>query len=117
MMVNNVGLLCADQGKLAKAEKMYPQALQGYQEALGPVTVARYRLALYTIWNLGNLFNARGELTEAKTVLSRAFNGCQDLLGPSSYECEDLECALALLHSSKSKFGKVVDRIKRRLPI
>jgi hypothetical protein len=87
---------------------MYTQALQGYEEALGPVTVARYRPALNTVWNLGNLFNAQGELTEAKTVLSRAFNGFQDLLGPSSDECEDLERALASLHSSKSKFRKVV---------
>jgi tetratricopeptide (TPR) repeat protein len=32
-MVNNLGLLYADQGKLDEAEKMYQQALQGYEKA------------------------------------------------------------------------------------
>jgi tetratricopeptide (TPR) repeat protein len=34
-IVNNLGLLYADQGKLDKAEKMYQQALLGYKKALG----------------------------------------------------------------------------------
>ncbi|KAH8796050.1 TPR repeat-containing protein, partial [Hyaloscypha sp. PMI_1271] len=34
--VNNLGLLYADQGKLAEAETMYTRALQGKEEALGP---------------------------------------------------------------------------------
>jgi len=32
--VHNLGNLYADQGKLAEAEAMYTQALQGYEEAL-----------------------------------------------------------------------------------
>ncbi|KAL5389916.1 hypothetical protein DPSP01_001976 [Paraphaeosphaeria sporulosa] len=35
MTVNNLGLLYADQGKLAEAEAMYSRALQGKEEALG----------------------------------------------------------------------------------
>jgi Tfp pilus assembly protein PilF len=31
--VNNLGLLYADQGKMAEAEQMYIRALQGYEEA------------------------------------------------------------------------------------
>lgn len=34
MTVNNLGILYHNQGKLAEAEKMYTQALQGYEEAL-----------------------------------------------------------------------------------
>jgi hypothetical protein len=34
--VNNLGLLYANQGKLAEAEKMYIRALQRCEEALGP---------------------------------------------------------------------------------
>ena len=34
--VNNLGILYADQGKLAEAEAMYIRALQGKEEALGP---------------------------------------------------------------------------------
>jgi tetratricopeptide (TPR) repeat protein len=33
--VNNLGLLCADQGKLDKAEEMYERALQGYEKRFG----------------------------------------------------------------------------------
>ena len=35
IQVNNLGNLYADQGKLAEAEQMYIQALQGKEEALG----------------------------------------------------------------------------------
>jgi Tfp pilus assembly protein PilF len=34
--VNNLGLLYADQGKLAEAEQMYQRALDGYQRSKGP---------------------------------------------------------------------------------
>ncbi len=37
--VNNLGLLYADQGKLAEEEKMYRRALDGNQDFLGFVTV------------------------------------------------------------------------------
>jgi Tfp pilus assembly protein PilF len=33
--VNNLGLLYADQGKMAEAEAMYLRALQGYENAVG----------------------------------------------------------------------------------
>lgn len=33
---HNLGLLYADQGKLAEAEKMYERALEGREKALGP---------------------------------------------------------------------------------
>jgi hypothetical protein len=40
---NNLGLLYADQGKMAEAEAMYVRALQGYESAVGadhPITLA-----------------------------------------------------------------------------
>jgi hypothetical protein len=35
-MVNNLGLLYANQGKMAEAEEMYVRALRGYEKAWGP---------------------------------------------------------------------------------
>jgi hypothetical protein len=44
--VNNLGNLYSDQGKLAKAEKMYVWALQGYKDAVGHPLVPSYLPAL-----------------------------------------------------------------------
>jgi hypothetical protein len=33
--VNNLGTLCADQGKLAEAEQMCQRALQGHEKVFG----------------------------------------------------------------------------------
>ena len=33
--VNNLGILYADQGKMAEAEEMYIRALRGYKKAIG----------------------------------------------------------------------------------
>src|SRR3984957_12460722 len=57
-VVDTFGLLYKSQGKLDEAEKMYQRALQGYEKALGLENVARYRPALVTIENLGDLFVA-----------------------------------------------------------
>lgn len=34
--IHKLGLLYADQGKLAEVEKIYQRALEGYEKALGP---------------------------------------------------------------------------------
>jgi hypothetical protein len=50
--LDKLGLLYADQGKLAEAEVIYTRALQGKEEALGP----KYTSTLLTVNNLGNLY-------------------------------------------------------------
>jgi tetratricopeptide (TPR) repeat protein len=50
--LDKLGLLYADQGKLAEAEAMYTRALQGKEEALGP----KHTSTLLTVNNLGNLY-------------------------------------------------------------
>jgi hypothetical protein len=52
IIVNNLGLLYADQGKLAEAKKMYIRALQGKREALR----LKHTLILRTVNNLGLLY-------------------------------------------------------------
>ncbi|KAN0075668.1 HET domain containing protein [Elaphomyces granulatus] len=100
--VDAFGLLYKSQGKLDKAEKMYQRALQGYEKALGPENVARYRPALNTIRNLGDLFAAQGHLNEAKEMYSRARIGFQTLQGPSSHVCQQLDLSIASLDPTQA---------------
>jgi tetratricopeptide (TPR) repeat protein len=55
--VNNLGLLYADQGKLAEAEKMYIRALWGYKDALSLKLMSSYLLALKTLFAFSDLFS------------------------------------------------------------
>jgi hypothetical protein len=80
---------------------MYQRALQGYEKALGLENVARYRPALNTMWNLGNLFATQGCLDEAKELYLRACTGFRAVLGPSSNECQQLENNIASLDPRK----------------
>jgi hypothetical protein len=60
----SLGYLYADQGKLGEAEKMYMQALQGYEEALG----SNHTSTLSTVGNLGNLYADHGKLGEVEKM-------------------------------------------------
>ena len=64
---HNLGLLYADQGKLAEAKKMYERALEGYEKALGP----EHTSTLDTVNNLGLLYADQGELAERTSTLSK----------------------------------------------
>ncbi|TVY17528.1 Vegetative incompatibility protein HET-E-1, partial [Lachnellula arida] len=71
-----LGNLYSDQGKLAEAEKMYIQALQGTEEALGP----DHTSTLDTVNNLGLLYADQGKLAEAEKMYVRALQGYEDAL-------------------------------------
>ncbi|KAF2266262.1 hypothetical protein CC78DRAFT_578287 [Lojkania enalia] len=45
-IVNNLGLLYANLGRLNKVEKMYQRALQGYEKAITPENLSTYSPAL-----------------------------------------------------------------------
>lgn len=79
--VNNLGNLYRDQGKLVEAEKMYQQALQGYEKALGPENILHYLPALNTAYNLGRLHSNQGEGDTAKFMYSRALIGYETVFG------------------------------------
>ncbi|CAF9940046.1 hypothetical protein IMSHALPRED_001733, partial [Imshaugia aleurites] len=64
---HNLGLLPADQGKLAEAEKMYERALEAYEKALGP----EHKSTLDTVNNLGLLYADQGKLAERTSTLSK----------------------------------------------
>ena len=63
-----LGNLCASQGKLAEAEEMYQQALQGKEKALG----VEHMSTLDTVHNLGNLYSNQGKLAEAEKIYQQA---------------------------------------------
>ncbi|KAN0076308.1 hypothetical protein V8E54_006450, partial [Elaphomyces granulatus] len=68
IVLQSLDLLYKSQGKLDKAERMYQQALQGYEKSLGLENVARHRSALNTISNLVDLFAAQGRLDEVNEM-------------------------------------------------
>jgi tetratricopeptide (TPR) repeat protein len=80
---------------------MYQRALQGYEKALGLENVSRYRPALITMRNLGNLFATQGRLDEAKEMYSRACTGFRAVLGPASNECQYFQHRIASLDPRK----------------
>jgi tetratricopeptide (TPR) repeat protein len=60
-----------NQGKLAKAEKMFIRALEGREKALGPDHI----LILETLNNLGILYYDQGKLAKAEKICIRALQG------------------------------------------
>jgi len=75
--VNNLGILYADQGKLAEAEQMYQLALQGKEKAYGP----EHTSTLNTVNNLGALYIDQGKLAEAEQMYQRALQGYENAIG------------------------------------
>ena len=75
--VNNLGILYADQGKLAEAEQILEWGLRGYEKALG----IEHTSTLDTVSNFGSLYQNQGKLAEAEQVLERALRGYEKALG------------------------------------
>ena len=95
--VNNLGLLYADQGKLAKAEQMYQRALHGYEKALGVENTTTYIPALNTIWGLGSLFESQADLAKARIMYSKALLGYEKVVGPDHLRSRSLRDNLQAL--------------------
>jgi tetratricopeptide (TPR) repeat protein len=83
LTVHALGLLYADQGKLAKAEAMYTQALQGYKEALSSENLRSYLPALSAMFAFGDLFARTSRKDIAKEMYSQALSGYTTVQGPS----------------------------------
>jgi hypothetical protein len=77
--VNNLGLLYADQGKLAEAEKMYLRSLRGYEKMCG----LEHRLTLDTAETLGKLYLKLGQTEEADLLHQRVLQGHEYALTPN----------------------------------
>jgi tetratricopeptide (TPR) repeat protein len=63
-IVNNLGVLYFNQGKLVEAGEMYQRALAGTEKVLGP----DHPSTLYTVNNLGSLYFIQGKPKEAEEI-------------------------------------------------
>ena len=63
--VNNLGILCRDQGKLQEAEVMYQRALKRSEKALGPEQMSTVNIAK-------NSRRLREERTQPKKPIHRS---------------------------------------------
>lgn len=69
--INSMATMCADQGKLDDAEKMYLQSLLGYENLFG----SEHDSTTCTYKSLGDLHRKRGNLKDAEKWYLRALQG------------------------------------------
>ena len=79
MLLNQLGLLLQDMGKLEEARPLYEEALQARRETLGD----RHPSTLTSIGNMGALLYGMGQLTEARPLFEEALQARKETLGES----------------------------------
>jgi len=99
---HRLGSLYLEQGKLAEAEKMYQQALQGKEKAWGP----DYTLTLDTINNLGLLYAEQGKIEEAEEMYQRALQGYKKAWGLDYILTLNTVNNLGLLYAEQGKMDE-----------
>ena len=76
---------------------MYKRALQGIEEALGPMHI----LTVTIVNNLGNLCVRQGKLAEAEEIYKRILRGREETLGPKHTSTVTIVNFLRLLNASR----------------
>jgi tetratricopeptide (TPR) repeat protein len=109
--IHGLGLLYADQAKLAEAETMYQQALTSKEKALGP----EHTSTLNTVNTLGNLYVNQGKLAEAETIYQRALTGYEKALGPEHTLTLGTVNNLGLLYVNQGKLAEAETMYQRAL--
>ena len=108
---HNLGDLYAGQGKLAEAEKMYQQALEGREKAWGP----EHTSTLRTVNNLGLLYADQGKLAEAEKMYQRALEAYEKTWGPEHTSTLDTVNNLAVLYKNQDKIAEAEKMSQRAL--
>ena len=108
---HQLGNLYADQGKLAEAEQMYQQALQGKEKALG----AEHTSTLETVNNLGVLYRNQGKLAEAEKMCKWALQGREKALGAEHKSTLDTANNLGNLYKDQGKLAEAEYMYQRAL--
>jgi len=109
--LNNLGLLYADQGKHAEAEKMYRRALDGKEKAWGP----DHTSTLDTVNNLGLLYANQGKHAEAEEMYRRALDGFEKAWGPDHTSTLDTVNNLGNLYADQGKHAEAEKMYRRAL--
>ena len=76
-MVNNLGLLLAEQGDYVGAKALYERALRGYEKLFG----LEHASTLDTVSNFGLLLAEQGDYVGAKALYERALRGYEKIFG------------------------------------
>lgn len=99
--VNILGILYANQGKMAEAEDIFRRALGVYEKAYGP----EHRPTLIAD-NLGALYMKREKITEAEAMYQRALEGKEKTWGPDHPSTLNPVYNLGILYESEGKMAK-----------
>ena len=108
---HQLGILYADQGKLAEAEQMYQRALQGTEKAWGP----EHTPTLSIVHNLGNLYAGQGKLVEAEQMYLQALQGHEKAWGLEHTSTLDIVNNLGNLYASQDKLAEAEQMYQRAL--
>ncbi|KAJ1337372.1 protein O-GlcNAc transferase [Microdochium nivale] len=106
-----LGILYANQGRLAEAEAMYQQALAGKEKAVGP----DHTDTLRTVNNLGNVYKYQGRLAEAEAMYQRALAGCEKALGPDHTNTLMTVNNLGILYADQGRLAEAEAMYQRAL--
>ncbi|KAF2801475.1 uncharacterized protein BDZ99DRAFT_221763 [Mytilinidion resinicola] len=98
----NMGSLYAEQGKLDKAVKMYKQALQTAEKAVG----AEHTSTLAAVNNLGILYTKQGKLSEAEKMFKQALQGYKNVLGLEDEFTLNTANNLGAFYANQGKLGE-----------
>ncbi|KAM0702907.1 hypothetical protein Q7P35_010339 [Cladosporium inversicolor] len=77
--VSNLGSVLQKQGKYEEAEKLFRQALKGYEKALG----LTHPYTLTSLSNLGLVLGSQGKYEVAEKLFRQALEGREKALGPT----------------------------------
>ena len=110
-IVNNLGNLYADQGKLGQAEEMCIRALRGYEKAWG----ADHMSTLETVNNLGILYKHQGKLGQAEEMYKRALRGCEKAWGADHTSTLETVNNLGILYKNQGKIEQAEEMYMRAL--
>ncbi|KAA6414181.1 MAG: hypothetical protein FRX48_02543 [Lasallia pustulata] len=109
--VQNLGVLYADQGKMAEAEAMYRRALEGKEKAWGP----EHTSTLDMVNNLGILYKDQGKMAEAEAMFRRALEGKEKAWGPEHTSTLDTVNNLGTLYADQGKMAEAEAMYRRAL--
>ena len=109
--IHMLGILYADQGKMAEAEKMYQRALEGMEKAWAP----EHTSTLDTVNNLGLLYVDQGKMTEAEKMCQRALEGKEKAWGPEHTSTLDTVNNLGLIYANQGKITEAEKMYQRAL--
>jgi tetratricopeptide (TPR) repeat protein len=109
--MNYLANLYKEQGKLAEAEQMLKQALQGIEETLGTTHIS----TLTTVSNLGTIYRNQGKLVEAEQMYKQALQGKKETLGSSHVSTLYTINNLGILYTEQGKLAEAEQMYKQAL--